>query len=249
MLAVLQKGTSKYTIDLSKPLDISIPLKGGKANINAWYLDSPSITPHIDRDFIGEVASGASTNFNTLHFNPHSHVTHTECLGHITKKAYSINQQLQQYFWRSTLLSVAPEAMGEDLVITKKQLQRILGDTSTEAVIIRTLPNSPSKKETNYSNSNPPYLTPDAMEYLVSLKVMHLLVDLPSVDKEKDGGVLSCHNLFWNTAGSPRTDATITEFIYVPNSVEDGSYILSLQVAPIENDASPSRPVLYKILE
>jgi len=44
-----------------------------------------------------------------------------------------------------------------------------------------------------------------------------------------------------------RKKATITEFIFVPNTVKDGKYYLNLQVAPFENDASPSRPVLYKI--
>jgi hypothetical protein len=44
-------------------------------------------------------------------------------------------------------------------------------------------------------------------------------------------------------------DCTITEFIYVPNKVKDGSYILNLQIAPFENDATPSKPVLYEILE
>jgi hypothetical protein len=33
----------------------------------------------------------------------------------------------------------------------------------------------------------------------------------------------------------------------VPNKVQDGKYILNLQIAPIENDATPSKPILYKI--
>jgi hypothetical protein len=35
--------------------------------------------------------------------------------------------------------------------------------------------------------------------------------------------------------------------IYVPNEVPDGTYILNLQIAPFENDASPSKPILYKV--
>jgi len=77
--------------------------------------------------------------------------------------------------------------------------------------------------------------------------VSHLLIDLPSVDKEKDEGELLSHNAFWNTSGKLRLDATITEFIYVPNTINDGTYFLNLMVAPIENDASPSKPILYKI--
>jgi hypothetical protein len=35
--------------------------------------------------------------------------------------------------------------------------------------------------------------------------------------------------------------------IFVNNEVKDGSYILNLQMASFENDASPSKPVLYQI--
>jgi hypothetical protein len=76
-----------------------------------------------------------------------------------------------------------------------------------------------------------------------------LLVDLPSVDKEKDGGALLAHNAFWNTTGKIRINATITEFIFVPNEVEDGEYLLNLMIAPFENDATPSKPILYKIIK
>ena len=57
-----------------------------------------------------------------------------------------------------------------------------------------------------------------------SKEIKHLLIDLPSVDKEKDDGLLLAHHAFWNTLGELRLDATITEFIYVPNYVEDGTY-------------------------
>ena len=42
-------------------------------------------------------------------------------------------------------------------------------------------------------------------------------------------------------------EKTITELIFVDSQIEDGQYILELQVAPFENDASPSRPILYKL--
>ena len=79
--------------------------------------------------------------------------------------------------------------------------------------------------------------------------VEHLLIDLPSVDKEKDGGMLVSHRAFWDFKGKIRANATITELIYVNNRIIDGTYLLNLQVAPFENDASPSRPLLFKIEE
>jgi hypothetical protein len=72
------------------------------------------------------------------------------------------------------------------------------------------------------------------------------LVDIPSVDKEIDGGALAFHHAFWNVPEQPITNRTITELIYVPNEVEDGHYILELQLSNFDNDAAPSRPLLYK---
>jgi hypothetical protein len=35
--------------------------------------------------------------------------------------------------------------------------------------------------------------------------------------------------------------------IFVDNEVKDGSYLLNLQIASFENDASPSKPILFEI--
>lgn len=247
MIANIKYNSRNFKIDLSKPLDISIPLKGGEDNVNAWYLEAPKITPHQEGDFIGKITEGAPVNFNDIWFNPHSHVTHTECLGHITEAFHSINEKLKQFFFLAEVITVAPERLGEDFVISEKQLKYALGNKKREALIIRTIPNTQNKCSLQYSHTNPPYVLEEAVKYLVEKEIEHLLVDLPSVDKEKDDGALLVHNAFWNmNGGEPRTNATITEFIYVPNNVEDGCYFLNLQVAPFENDASPSRPVLYK---
>ena len=136
-----------------------------------------------------------------------------------------------------------------DFVISKKQLQFAIGNKKRDAIVIRSIPNTKEKLSAQYSHTNPPYLLEDAAIYLRKKGVKHLLIDLPSVDKEKDDGELLAHHAFWNTKGKIRFDATITEFIFVPNSVEDGCYFLNLQIAPFENDATPSKPVLYKILE
>lgn len=247
MITTIKHNSKNYKLDLSKPLDISIPLRGDKDNVNAWYLDSPRIVPHQEGEFIGKISEGASTNFNDIWFNPHSHVTHTECLGHITKEFYSVNKKLKRYFFWAEVITVAPERQGEDFVISEKQLRYALGQKKREAVVIRTIPNLKSKCSQNYSNANPPYLLKEAIEFLVNREILHLLVDLPSVDKEKDGGALAGHHAFWNTGNKPRLDATITELIYVDNEIKDGPYFLNLQMAPFENDASPSRPVLYQI--
>jgi kynurenine formamidase len=247
MLATIKHNGKNYKINLSKPLDISIPMKGGVSNVNAWDINPPKIEPHTEGGFIGAVSQGAVVNFNDIWFNPHAHGTHTECVGHITEEFLSINKNLNRFFFFAEVITIAPEKYLDDFVISKKQLQYAYGNKKRDALVIRTLPNLQDKESRHYSDSNPPYLLKEAAQFLVNKEIEHLLIDLPSVDKERDGGALLAHKAFWNYEGIMRKQATITEFIFVPNSVEDGTYFLNLHLAPFENDAAPSRPVLYKL--
>ncbi len=254
MKATIQIQDENLTVDFSQPLDISLPLTNDNQNPIAWYQDEPKIEPVTMGDWIGKVSEGkSSTNFNNIFFNPHAHGTHTECLGHITKDFYSVNQHLKTFFFLAELISIEPIAVGDDFIITKEQVEKALDGTNPEAVVIRTLPNIESKKHKNYSNSNPPYLSDKAATYIREIGIKHLLIDLPSVDKEHDEGKLLAHKAFWNVKNieelnkNARLDCTITEMIFVDNSIKDGSYLLNLQIASFENDASPSKPILYAI--
>jgi kynurenine formamidase len=207
------------------------------------------IEPVRNGEWVGEVKSGGSVNFRNIFFNPHAHGTHTECVGHISPEIENVNQHLKNYFFIAELITVLPEqAENGDFIITKKQLENLLDGKNPEAVILRTIDNSDVKLELNWSNTNPPYLAEDAAKYLAEKNVDHLLLDLPSVDKEVDGGKLLSHHAFWEYPHNTKFHRTITEFIYVPNSVFDGRYFLNLQTAPFDNDATPSRPVLFKML-
>lgn len=244
MNARIEINQAFYDIDLSQPLDISIPISNENA-VNAWYVDPAEIEPQQLGDWVGSTKKGASVNFNRVVFNPHSHGTHTESVAHILSNAPLINETLNQYFFTATLISIEPEKLREDLIITKSSLQTALQDIEIgSALMVRMLPNI--KKHKNYANSNWPYFTKEAMQYIVDLNIQHLLVDTPSVDKEKDGGKLVAHHTYWQTSGTIRSCATITEFIYVANTIADGNYILNLQVASFVNNAAPSRPILYK---
>ena len=242
-----------FEIDLSKPLDISIPLTNTDANPIAWYLEKPIMEPVVFGDWIGKISEGSSTNFNNISFNPHGHGTHTECLGHITKEFYSINTCLKQFFFFAKLISVQPELQHDDLVISKIQIENALNGSSPEALVIRTVPNNSDKLSKKYSNTTPPYLSEDAAIFIRENGIQHLLIDMPSVDKEEDAGELLAHKAFWNVKNvnelnsDARLDCTITEMIFVSNQILDGSYILNLQIASFENDASPSKPILYQV--
>ena len=244
---ISHKGKS-YNVDLSKPIDISIPLRTGKENVNAWYSAPVSIEPVRMGDWVGDVKQGGSVNFRNIMFNPHGNGTHTECVGHISKEDYTINQTLKKFFFIAELITILPdETENGDKIITKAHIENCLGDKVPEAIVIRTLDNHISKINKQYSNTNPPYLHHEAAALLDKLGIDHLLIDLPSVDKEADDGKLLAHHAFWQYPHDTRLQRTITEMIYVPNTVFDGTYLLNIQIASFENDASPSKPLLFQM--
>lgn len=248
MTAKIDYQNKIYTIDFSKPIDISIPLRAGINNVNAWYAPPVVIEPVVMGNWVGDVNKGGSVNFRNVFLNPHAHGTHTECAGHISKENFVLNDCLKTFFFGAQLISVAPVQKDTDLVITLQQIKEKVSIPVSEAVIIRTMPNENEKLVRQYSNTNPPYLEAIAASFLADNNVKHLLIDLPSIDKEKDDGVLAAHHTFWQYPQSTRKEATITELIFVDNTIEDGFYFLNLQVTSLVNDASPSKPVLYKPL-
>ena len=240
-------GGKKIRINLEQPIDISIPLKFSKKSLKAWGVSSAEKKAIEIGSWIGNVKKGGAVNFNNIYFNPHAHVTHTECVGHISESENSINLQLKNFFFFCKLITISPEKKQEDLVISKKSIFSILEKKiSINTLIIRTNPNSSNKKNKEYTGTNPPYLTEDCVLYLKEIGIENLLIDLPSIDKEKDGGKVKNHKIFFNLANGGNYN-TITEFVYVPNLIKDGDYFLNLQFMPIENDAAPSRPVLFEI--
>ena len=235
-------------IDFDQPIDISIPLQSGQSGPNAFHIEAPFFEPIKVGSFVGSVEMGGACNCENLFFNPHGNGTHTECIGHIAEQRITINQSLKRFVFSSILVSVVPVVYGDDTVVTLDIIKDVLKDQRAEAIIIRTLPNTDEKLKIVWSGTNPTYLDAGLTQWLASEGFIHLLVDLPSVDKEMDGGTLSAHKAWWNYPENPRMEATITEMVYLPTEIADGEYVLNLQIASIESDASPSKPVLYKMI-
>ncbi|HTL81961.1 MAG TPA: cyclase family protein [Bacteroidia bacterium] len=247
MIATISLKGKTFRVDFSSPIDISIPMSEKSAR--AWYAEPMRFEPVRNGDWIGEVKQGGSVNFRNIFFNPHAHGTHTECVGHIAKEIYNVNEHLKNYFFLAELITVLPDQTPEgDFIIRRKQLEMLLEAKDVQAVVLRTVANSDAKLSMNWSNTDPPYLEESAAKFLAEKKIDHLLIDLPSVDKEVDGGKLLAHHAFWEYPHNTQFQRTITEFIYVPNTVYDGTYLLNLQTAPFVNDATPSRPVLFRVL-
>lgn len=258
-----------YSCDTSKPIEISIPVKFNGEQPNTYNVDKATAKAYEAGDFIGDTRRGGGCNFEEYRIIPHCNGTHTECVGHISLERISINETLKESFFPASLISLNPEKAFDtndnyspdknenDLLITRKLIEEKLKGTDThfhDALVIRTLPNNNSKRSRNYMENQPPFFSIEAMDYIAELKVKHLLIDIPSVDRTFDEGKLSTHHIYWNVEqGSHEVSRenhslkTITEMVYIPEEVKDGKYLLNIQIPDFVSDAAPSRVCLYKL--
>lgn len=273
MTITIEINGRTFTIDESNPVNIAIPLDFYGAQPNAYDVERATSKPCEAGELIGDTRRGGSCNFEQITFIPHCNGTHTECVGHITDERIFVNDCLKDVFVFAELISVLPEKPSEtndsypielnenDLLITRSTIENALQKPKTESqspksLIVRTLPNDDSKLSKTYIDEIPPFFSTEAIEFLNEIGIEHLLVDFPSIDRIFDEGKLSNHRIFWNVEdGKYELNAksfprkTVTELIYVSNETADGEYLLNLQIAPFAADASPSRPILFRIIE
>jgi kynurenine formamidase len=251
MIITLSFNHKNFKTDLSTPLDISLPIKNGQHNPSCYWAEPVKFETITAPNFIGSVKLGGSVNHQKITLTPHGNGTHTECFGHISDDpTATINACLKQFHSVAELITVTPEKTSDDdFIIRLEQIQKKIKYPTTESLIIRTLPNGEEKKLKDYSGTNPPYVEAEALAFLADKGIQHLLIDLPSVDREVDGGKLSAHKAYWKFPEAIRKDCTITELIYVDNAISDGLYLLNLQIISLELDASPSKPILFKLEE
>lgn len=248
MITQFEYNGKKLSVDLSKPIDISISLREGSDNPNCYWAEDVKFNTIRMGDFVGSVAEGGPVNYQKLEITPHGNGTHTECYGHISDdKHATIAKCINQSHFMAQLISITPEKINGDEVVSWETFKNIVIDPSIQSLIIRTLPNDTTKLSRKYSGTNPPYLDHKIGSFLFDNNIDHLIVDLPSVDREADEGKLSSHKAFWGFPKNIRRHASITELAYVNNNIKDGYYLLNLQTLNIESDASPSRPVIYKV--
>lgn len=245
MIAQIKLEGEVFIVDLNQGVDISLSITDLRSGPNCFGARRPVFTPMKGDNWIARVAEGGSVNAMDVQFNPHGNGTHTECLGHISESHHRLPELLKEDWVLAHLLTTT--VMRENEGIQIRDLPGIEKLEKETAVVIRTLPNSPLKREMDYTGTQPTFLSVDVVRTLVEKGIKHLMVDLPSVDPENDGGTLSAHKEWWNwPTFAGRQDCTITELVYIPNEVEDGRYFLNLQRASFDLDCSPSRPVLFK---
>ena len=263
-IAEIEIEKTIYRIDLNKFHDLSIPIDIDTPS-PTFYDKEPLKIHHYkdEKNQIWKLEDGAACNIPVINLNIHCGATHSECRSHITKESLYISKIIKDSFIPSILISVEPNNNIEsesyhcsikenDLIITKMMLQKQLNSikkNTVKALIVRTLPNIENKViSKNYNKDHNAFFSNEAIDYIKSFGINHLIVDLPSIDKFDDGGLLGNHQIFWDLKKSGN-DNTITELAYIKNTIKDGFYLASINVLNLNLDTSPSRPIIYPILK
>ena len=269
MILSIQFNDRKFTVDTDDGTSLAIPMDFEGPQPNHFGAPKASKSPIKLGGFVGDTTGGGSCNVDSISLTPHCNGTHTETVGHIVDDDIFIGHGLQSLM-TATVVTLQPVAsnvaadQGDDYrpalgntdkVITRKNLEDSLSgfaNAPTDALIIRTHSDE-SKRTVAYNEDNyPAFLTVQAMEWIVAQGISHLLLDLPSVDRMYDDGLLTNHHLFWKVkegshkiGANTNQDKTITEMIFVPSAIRDGLYLLNLQVPALGTDAAPSNPVVF----
>lgn len=258
-------------VDLDAVVDISNPISFADGpTASAFFLPTATATAFEAEGFVGDTGRGGSVNCHTLSLSPHGNGTHTECVGHIVNDPVTVPEVLKGGLFRALLLTVDLVGLGDsdesyrgryeddDDVITAAAVKKaraalaIGDDERFDALVIRTRMEGLDKRFARWSGTNPPYPTYELLSLLEEWQVTHLVLDVPSLDREDDGGLVPNHHRYWglgegsrNLEGKAPSPRTVTELALVPAHVADGRYLLDLQVPPLLTDAVPSRPLLY----
>lgn len=256
-------------VDLSSPISLAMPVDFSGRGPRHFGAPAANAQPFSAPGFSGAVATGASCNCSTITLTPHCNGTHTECVGHLTREAVDALSVIPAGLLPSLVLSIEPvDAKNTkegtepaprpgDRLITAQSLERgwlLHGQTDSNsggvfearALIVRTLESVADA---------PPYLSGEAVQWLVERGIEHLVVGLPSIDRAEDEGHLTAHRIFFGLprksnalSEAQRPQCTITELAQIPNDLADGWYLLELQAPALSGDAVPSRPLLYPLL-
>lgn len=268
--------TAAYNLAISLRFETSSE-RAKDSQPNAFHLQHAHAAPARAGDFVGDTRLGGSANCADIHLNPHGNGTHTECVGHLVDEGVAVGELAVQALIPAVILSVQTERLGDvdesyggthapdDRVLTRNALQaawRALQEGTKhliaefcQAMILRTLPNTNAKMTQQYGGSNPPYPTREAIGWLAEMGCEHLVLDLPSLDREVDGNRLPNHHLFFelplgahSLQGAEPSQKTVTEMAFIPDELLDGVGFISLQIPRFALDAAPSRPLFFNLI-
>lgn len=257
--------TGTLPFDPLAPVSLARTLRFDGLDPRHFDAPPPAAPPLRLQGFSGAVGTGASCNCRVLTLVPHCHGTHTECVAHLTHEpldACSVAPLAPIPAW---LVSVSPSPAHETLEDSLPPPQpgdRLLTRAALEAgwpldpgfiprgLILR----SGDGTADTTSGRVAPYLSRQAVQLIVERGIEHLVVELPSIDRSHDEGVLCAHRLFFGLppgsqrlADAARAHCTITEFARVPRELTDGPCFLQLAAPRLAGDAVPSQPLYFPL--
>ena len=172
----------------TEPVDLSVPVNPQSGLPRAWYQGPAKATPVQSDGWIGSVADGGSVNFRNVQFNPHAHGTHTETREHIHDTFEPVDALVRSgavpFLMPAILIEAQPQPQGEDWVVPLSSLQAVESQIQAHRPLAVVLRCTNGDIQQDWSHTNPPYLQRGFAELLVDHDIKHLLLDLPSVDRE-----------------------------------------------------------------
>ena len=131
--------------------------------VSATTKNISSQSERMDRQHQRKVLQSILTRLSLIH-TPTEHTPNA--LDILRKKSIQLIACLTQFLFVAEVITVVPESLNGDFIISEKQLRYAIGNKKREAVVIRTLPNTNDKLSRQYAHTNPPYLTEAAAIYL-----------------------------------------------------------------------------------
>ena len=261
---------TRWEVDGGRPLELGVSLDFQGDQPRAFEMPRARSRAVEGDGFVGDRRRGGSVNCETVEITPHGNGTHTEGVGHLTEDRIPVGDAAGEALIAATVLTAPVRHLGStdetyrgrcdgaDRVVCGADFERGfsnlgVGDEFATAVVVRLDRQTTSfDPAADHSGTNPPYLTDQATAWLRDRGCDHLLVELPSIDREDDGGSVPNHHRFFGhrRGDSPSDDSkrrTVTEMIAIADEIDDGPYALSLRFPRFGLDAAPSRPILYRL--
>jgi len=271
VIAHIEWRGKQLTVDLASGRSLAIMLDPHGSQPSFFASQPASAKALHHDDYIGSVRQGGSCNAEVIQFAPHCHGTHTEGSGHISEQQLPVQEIIYPTPTLARLITLTDTALADceehvpgqapssTPLLTLAQIINRLDHQSlahVEALLVRTLPNPEDKTRRDYA-AEPvyPVFSSEALTWLSSQPLKHLLVDTPSLDPAHDQGRLTNHRQWWGGNARLEEDGldprrrSVTEMIYVPDDIQDGAYWLHLELSPILSDACSSRPVIYPMAD
>jgi arylformamidase len=245
-----------WRASLAAAVAIAQPIEFAGTQTNAFHLPRATQAPVRAGQFVGSTRENGPVNCRVLSLAPHGNGTHTETVSHIAHGILPPSQAMPSPFVLGSIVSVEPRRLveadehyvgpheGSDSVLCWRDVESALCDAPLDAVFLRA---TDGRYGRDWSASRPPYPTTTLIQNLVARGATHLLLDVPSVDRDEDDGLLSNHHIWWglppNTrelGAATRSDSTITELCAAPRALVDGPALFVFGLPPLGTDAVPS---------